>query len=340
MAKNRTGRGSRTTAEVARRDGRGARRDRDFRLSWRGRHVLVLAAVVGLVGWLAYENRNAFDPGLWRANLHLGWALLAVAGMGLTLAGNAWNLSGASPTRLRFWPTFAAQVAGSLLRIVSPAAVGAAAVNVQYLRRAGVSGTASLGAVSVAQSVQLLLALLLLPPVAIAAGAEAELLSADGLWIALAAVAGTAVAAGAVVLVVRRSPLAEARVRMLLGELSRSLRAMAGEPRRAVVSVAGAVCVSGGLILALWSSVHAFGGSLALLTAAGVLLLGSTAGNIVPVPGGLGSVDAALVAALTATGTPLTVALPAVALFRLVTLWLLLPAGLVSLGLLRSRGQL
>jgi hypothetical protein len=29
-----------------------------------------------------------------------------------------------------------------------------------------------------------------------------------------------------------------------------------------------------------------------------------------------------------------------VALFRLVTLWLLLPAGLVSLGLLRRRGHL
>jgi uncharacterized membrane protein YbhN (UPF0104 family) len=317
-----------------------ARSDGGLRLSWRGRHVLILVAVVGLVGWLAYENRNAIDPGLWRANLHPGWALTAIAGMALTLAGNTWNLSGASPTRLRFWPTFAAQVAGSLLRIVSPAAVGAAAVNVQYLRRAGVSGTASLGAVSVAQSVQLLLALLLLPPVALAAGAEAELLTTDGLWIALAAVAGCAVVAGVIVVVVRRSPLAEARVRMLLGELSRSLRAMAAEPRRAIVSVAGAVCVSGGLILALWSSVHAFGGSLALLTAAGVLLLGSTAGNAVPVPGGLGSVDAALVAALTATGTALTVALPAVALFRLVTLWLLLPAGVVSLGLLRRRGQL
>jgi uncharacterized membrane protein YbhN (UPF0104 family) len=334
VARPRGNRGSGSTPAAI------AHRDPGVRLSWQGRHVLVLVVVIGLVGWLAYANRNAFDPALWRANLHVGWALVAVAGMALTLAGNTWNLAGASPTRLRFWPTFAAQVAGSLLRIVSPAAVGAAAVNVQYLRRAGVSGAASIGTVSVAQSVQLLLALLLLPPIAIAAGSDASLLDADGGWIAGAVVAGLAVVAGVTVVVVRRSPLAEARVRLLLGELSRSLRAMAAEPWRAAVSVVGAVCVSGGLILALWSSVHAFGGSLALLTAAGVLLLGTTAGNMVPVPGGLGSVDAALVAALTATGTPLTVALPAVALFRLVTLWLLLPAGLVSLGLLRRRGHL
>jgi len=61
---------------------------------------------------------------------------------------------------------------------------------------------------------------------------------------------------------------------------------------------------------------------------------------VVPVPGGVGSVEAALVAGLTATGTPLQVAVPAVGLYRLVTLWLLIPVGVVSLGLLRRSGRL
>lgn len=308
--------------------------------SWRPRHVLLLAVAVGLVGWLTYTNRDAINPLLWRTNLHPVWAVLALTGMAFTLAGNAWNLQGASPVRLRFWPTFGAQLAGSLVRVVSPAAVGGAAVNVRYLRRAGVGGAASVGTVSVAQSIQLVLALVLLPPVAIAAGADAALLNADGARIALYVVAGLAVVAVAAVIVVRRSALVEARVRVLLGELTCSVRAMAAAPRRAAVSVGGAMLITAGLVTALWSAVHAFGGTLGVLTAAGVLLLGTSAGNAVPVPGGLGSVDAALVAALTATGTQLGVALPAVALFRLVTLWLPLPAGIVSLGLLRRRGQL
>ncbi|WP_020578066.1 lysylphosphatidylglycerol synthase transmembrane domain-containing protein [Actinopolymorpha alba] len=322
-------------ATAARQSGPGG-----VRLSWRPRHVLVLVAVTALVGLLAYANRDAIDLRLWREQLRPGWAALAFAGVGITLVGNALNLMGASPVRLRFWRTFAAQVAGSLVRIVSPAAVGAAAVNVQYLRRAGVGSAASIGTVSVAQTVQLLLALILLPPVAFAAGANLVVLNGNGAVIALAAVGGAVLLVVAGFVVVRRSALLEARVRVLLGELTRSVRAMATRPSRAAVSVAGAALISAGLITALWASVHAFGGTLGLLPVAGVLLLGSTAGNAIPVPGGLGSVDAALVAALTATGVGLGVALPAVALFRLVTLWLLLPAGLVSVGMLRRRGAL
>lgn len=310
------------------------------RLAWRAQHVLVLAVVAVLVGFLAYQNRDAIDPRAWRENLHVGWMTLAVVGVAATLVGNTWNLMGASPVRLRFGSTFVVQVAGSLLRVVSPAAVGGAAVNVQHLRRVGLGDVAAVGTVSVAQAMQFLLTLVLLPPIAFAAGTDVRLLGGDGVRIALYVVAAFAVVAGVAVIVVRRSPGLAARVRVLLGELTRSLRAMAADPRRAAVSMGGAVLVSAGLAISLWASVHAFGGSLSPFTAFGVLLLGSTAGNAVPVPGGLGSVEAALVAALTATGTALTVALPAVALFRLVTLWLLLPAGLVSVGVLRRRRQL
>lgn len=150
-----------------------------LRFSWQPRQVLLLAAVAALVGWLAYDNRHAIDLGLWRSQLNLWWAGLAVFGVVVTLAGNAWNLMGASPVRLRFGATFGAQLAGSLVRIVSPAAVGSAAVNVQYLRRAGVGTSASVGTVSVAQSVQVLLALFLLPPVAYAANTDVDLLRGD-----------------------------------------------------------------------------------------------------------------------------------------------------------------
>nr|WP_269091019.1 lysylphosphatidylglycerol synthase transmembrane domain-containing protein [Actinopolymorpha cephalotaxi] len=299
-----------------------------------------MAAVAVLVSVLAYANRHAIDLGLWRSQLNLWWAGLAVFGMVVTLAGNAWNLMGASPVRLRFGATFGAQLAGSLVRIVSPAAVGSAAVNVQYLRRAGVGTSASVGTVSVAQSVQVLLALCLLPPVAYAANADVELLGGDVLWLTPYVVGGLVVLLATGLLVLRRSPRLTRRARALVKELTRSLRAMAAHPLRALVSLTGAVLISAGLITALWASVHAFGGHLAILTVAAVLLLGTSAGNAVPVPGGLGTVDAALTAALAATGVGLAVALPAVALFRLVTLWMLLPAGAVSVGVMRRRGLL
>lgn len=84
-----------------------------------------------------------------------------------------------------------------------------------------------------------------------------------------------------------------------------------------MVSLIGAPAVSAGLICALWASVHAFGGAIALGPVACVLLFGSTAGNAIPMPGGLGTMDAAPAAGLVTAEVSLQIALPAVALHRL-----------------------
>ena len=91
---------------------------------------------------------------------------------------------------------------------------------------------------------------------------------------------------------------------------------------------------------ALWAAGHAFGAGLGFGHALLVLLFGSAAGGLVPVPGGIGAIDGALVAGLGATGIGLAIAVPAVALFRLATLWLQLPAGVLAGAVLRRRGAL
>jgi uncharacterized membrane protein YbhN (UPF0104 family) len=329
-------------AEVAREHVRtvAAPPKRSAKPSWRPRQLVLVSGVLVGVGVLAYLNREAFDPSLWTARLHFGWAALAVVLSALTLAGNSWNLMGASPVRLKFWPTYAAQAAGTVARLVSPAAIGGSAVNVQYLRRAGVGGAASVGTVSVAQAVQLVSALVFLPPIAILAGMHLPGVTGRTGWIVAGVAVVLAIAGGIAVLVVRRRPVLEARARVLLAELATSIRTMASRPAQAAVSLAGSFVISAALIGTLWASVHAFGGSIGLLAAAVVLLFGSTAGNAIPVPGGVGTMDAAFVAGLVAAGVDLTVALPAVALHRLLTLWLQVPAGLVCAGVLRRRGQL
>ena len=79
-------------------------------------------------------------------------------------------------------------------------------------------------------------------------------------------------------------------------------------------------------ILCLDTCVRAFGGSLALTSAAVVYLTGSALGSLVPTPGGLGAVEAALSAGLTATGLAAATAVSAVLLFRLLTFWLPVPS--------------
>lgn len=308
--------------------------------SWGPVRVLLIVGVVAVVGWLAYLNRDAFDLAIWSSRLSPAWALVAVVCSAFTLAGNAWNLIGASPVRLPFWPTYGAQAAGTVARLVSPAAVGGAAVNVQYLRKAGVGSAAAVGTVSVAQSVQLVSAFVLLPPVAVVAGLSLPGVSERTGLVALLVAVALAMLVGIGWIVVRRYPLLDARIKALLAELVISIRTMAARPSRALLSLAGALAISAGLIGALWASVHAFGGEIGVAAAACVLLFGSTAGNAIPVPGGLGTMDAALVAALVAAGVGLPVAIPAVAMHRLLTLWLQVPAGLACAAALRKRGAL
>jgi glycosyltransferase 2 family protein len=65
-----------------------------------------------------------------------------------------------------------------------------------------------------------------------------------------------------------------------------------------------------------------------------VYLTGSTLGSIIPTPGGLGAVEAALTAGLTASGVPGAVAVSAVLLFRLLTFWLPVPVGWAAMHFL------
>jgi uncharacterized protein (TIRG00374 family) len=68
-----------------------------------------------------------------------------------------------------------------------------------------------------------------------------------------------------------------------------------------------------------------------------VYLTGSALGSILPTPGGLGGVEAALTAGLTAAGLPGAVAVSAVLLFRLLTFWLPVPIGWAALSYLERQ---
>jgi uncharacterized protein (TIRG00374 family) len=71
-----------------------------------------------------------------------------------------------------------------------------------------------------------------------------------------------------------------------------------------------------------------------------VYLTGSALGSIIPTPGGLGAVEAALTAGLTAAGVPGGVAVSAVLLFRLITFWLPVPVGWAALNYLERKHEL
>ncbi len=98
--------------------------------------------------------------------------------------------------------------------------------------------------------------------------------------------------------------------------------------------------VTAAYILCLAASVRAVGGHVALVGVAIVFLTGSALGSVVPTPGGLGAVEAALSAGLTAAGLPGAAAVSAVLLFRLLTFWLPVPVGWGALSYLQRHDAL
>jgi uncharacterized protein (TIRG00374 family) len=131
--------------------------------------------------------------------------------------------------------------------------------------------------------------------------------------------------------------LLRARVAPTLGQVLPRLLEVAQQPIKLIQGIGGGLLLSVAYILCLSACVQAFGGSVAIAGIAVVYLTGSALGSIVPTPGGVGAVEAALTAGLVAAGLHGTEAASAVLLFRLLTFWLPVPIGWVALNYLERK---
>jgi uncharacterized protein (TIRG00374 family) len=90
----------------------------------------------------------------------------------------------------------------------------------------------------------------------------------------------------------------------------------------------------------LWACVQAFDGQMPIAIIALVYLAGATLGQAAPTPGGIGAVEAALAAGLTAGGLDGGIAVSAVLLFRLITFWIPTVPGYWAFNTLQKKGAL
>ena len=253
------------------------------------------------------------------------WTLLALALSGVTYLGAALALSGYVPDRLRFRPLVLAQLAGSFVTLVTPAAVGGAALNIRYLQRRRVPAAVAAASVGLSQVVAFVLHILLIVVFAAITGSQGHSLQPPN-WVYFV-IAGLIVIVLAVVAIPAGRRLIRARLAPVLGQVLPRLLAVVQQPRKLAKGIGGALLLDGAYILCLAACIQALGGSASLASIALVYLTGSALGSAVPTPGGLGAVEAALSAGLTAAGLPGSTAVSAVLLFRTLTFWLPVPVG-------------
>ena len=254
------------------------------------------------------------------------WIALALVLSALTYAAAATSLTGFVLERLKFVRTLLAQLAASFVTLVTPVAVGGAALNIRYLQRNGVSPAKATASVGAAQVIAFVLHMLLLVIFAAITGAAQIHSLRPPVWVYYV-LAGLVVLVLAAIAVPRGRRLLRARLVPTLGQVLPRLLELAQSPRRLAAGLGGALALTAAYVLCLEACVHALGATVPITAVAVVYLTGSALGSAAPTPGGLGAVEVALSAGLTAAGLDNGTALSSVLLFRLLTFWLPVPVG-------------
>ena len=302
------------------------------------RTLVTMVASVVAVYLLAGELERASLGSVLRS-ADWRWGIAGLALSATTYIGAALALSGFVAARLSFFRTLSVQVAGSFVTLVTPAAVGGAALNIRYLQRKKVPAPVAAASVGLAQVVAFVMHISLLVVFAAIAGTTAKTSIQPPTW-AYFVLAGLVVVALAVLALPAGRRLLRARVTPTLGQVLPRLLEVAQQPRKLAEGLGGQLMLTASYILCLAACVAAFGRSVPIAGIAVVYLTGSAIGSVVPTPGGLGAVEAALTAGLTATGLPGAVAVSSVLLFRLLTFWFPVPVGWVALTYLERKHDL
>jgi putative heme transporter len=107
-------------------------------------------------------------------------------------------------------------------------------------------------------------------------------------------------------------------------------------PNRGALAVGGAVGFWAANICVLWACFEAFGGDVPFAVLVQGFFVGMAA-NLIPSPaGGVGSVDAGMIAAFVLFGIDESTVFPAVLAYRVIAFWLPIPPGIVAFFQLRT----
>ncbi|ASR55938.1 flippase-like domain-containing protein [Cellulomonas sp. PSBB021] len=297
--------------------------------------VLPILVVLLLVTRINIDQiTSALSTSDWR------WTAIAFALGLLTIVGAGLALTAFSPVRLPFWRTLQVQAASNFVALAAPAGIGPAALNLRMLTRRGVSTTLAAATVTMVQVSQLVVTVVMLVVLSVlSGGSSGSALPVSPEVLLIVALVAVLVAASLLVPKVRQWVMA--KIRPTLRQIWPRLVDILGRPWRLAVAVAGNLIMTLGFVLAFDACLAAFGQQASLIQVAIIYLTGNTAGALVPTPGGMGAIEAALAASLSAvTGTNPGVALSIAVLFRVVTYWVRIPIGWVAMRHLQRVGEL
>lgn len=301
--------------------------------------TLILIVVGSIAGYVLLSQLAQVDLATLIANANGWWLLAALALSLITYVGAAWSLSGFVPEKLKLHRTILAQLAGDFATLVSPPTLGAVAINMRFLQRAGLHPALAAASVGVSQVMAFVFHILLLLGFGIAAGTQQNFAFNPPRIVVIIVVAVVVILIALLAVPAVRRMISK-RAMPVLREVGPRLATVAQRPMKLLEGIGGILILNIAYIGVLAACVQAFNGSLSIAVIAVVYLAGATLGQAAPTPGGLGAVEAALSAGLIAAGLDGGIAVSAVLLYRLVTFWLPTVPGYWAFSWLTKKGAL
>ena len=252
------------------------------------------------------------------------WLIVLAAAAGyFQYLGYAISLTGATDQPMSFLRTFELEVAESTTTMLTPESMGNIAMTMPFLEKQGLAGPEAAAATGLSSMGTTLVGAVVLPLAAIFAVSSLNVaaLKKDvptGQW---EIIAGILLVAVVVTLLVKMPKLRSIVARWLKKGVTYA-RTVAEHPAKGaliglgeLVTIFGNVAVLSLMVLAVNQHLH-----FAAFTV--IVLLASTASNIVPVPGGLGAPEAILIAGLSSVGVTHSDTLVIALSYRLFTYWM------------------
>jgi uncharacterized protein (TIRG00374 family) len=284
--------------------------------------ILILVVLAGATYFLIPQFADL--PGIVDQVKEANWSWLPLVLLAsvVTYIGATFSLAGAVPDPLQTRPLFLTQVGSSFCSKIAPAGLGGMALNVRFLQKQGVDEPVAVSAVGLNTIAGFVGHMTLILVFMVWAGRRA--MSAfhlpDPKWfiIAIAAIA-VLVVIGWLIPTVRALILT--KLVPILKRAVHGITEVLRRPGKVVSLIGGSVVVTTSYLVALYFAMQAFGGGLPFATVGAVYLVGAAVASAAPTPGGLGAMEAALIAGLVGAGLDKTIAVPAVFLYRLCTFW-------------------
>ncbi|MFJ8042956.1 flippase-like domain-containing protein [Kitasatospora sp. NPDC096147] len=296
------------------------------------------------LAFAAYFALTAIKPEQFNLDrMNWAWAAAALAASAMSYIAASMSLTGFVLERLPFRRTVAAQVAGSFVKLVAPAAIGGIALNTRYLQKAGIRPVQAVASVGASQLAGLGGHLFLLFTFGLIAGGQRQAEGNGEFGTSRALIIGVLSTAVLALVIAAVGPIRRfvvTRVRALFfGVVPRMLDLMQN-PQKLLTGFGGILLLTLSFTACLDASIRAFGYTMSFSAVAVVFLTANAAGSAIPTPGGIGAVEVTLIGTLTFTGVPATVATPAVFLYRLLTFWLPVIPGWICYNVLQRKDAL